>query len=335
MDDTRYNHDVEFEMSDASALDQSEIDKLLGFDAFPASTVAATGVQALLSAVPSSHERLPMLDVIFDRLSRSLSTALRNFTLDNTEVVLESVGSQRFGDFVGDLPLPSLLAITRIPVWDSYALIAANSNLIYAIVDCLLGGRRSPSASRIDGRPFTTIEVNLVSQMMNVILGELGHAFAPVGQIGFTLERMESSPRFASIARETNIATVAQLRVEIDDRAGRFWVVLPHATLEPVRDRLLQRFIGEKFGHDSAWQESLDREGEALPMTLEAVIGDRAMPLSKLAPLEIGRVLPLGIRQDSAFDLRVAGLTIGTGRLGRAGDKMAVRIDGFAAGVGA
>lgn len=307
-------------------LDQSEIDKLFGFEA-PPPVAAESGVQALLQAVPSSHERLPMLDVVFDRLTRSLSTALRNFTLDNTEVVLESVASQRFGDFVGDLPLPSLLAIARVDAWDNFALVASNSNLIYSIVDCLLGGRRSASASRIDGRPFTTIEVNLVSQMKEVILAELGAAFTPVTPVSFKLDRMESSPRFATIARDTNIVSVAQLRVQIDDRGGRFWVVLPHATLEPVRDRLLQRFIGEKFGHDLQWEESLRREGSALPMTVEAVIESGSVPLSAISPLEPGQVLPLRLNAGSPVALEVAGVRVGAGRLGRSNDHVAIRVD--------
>ena len=35
-----------------------------------------------------SYERLPMLEIVFDRLVRLMTTSLRNFTSDNVEVCL-------------------------------------------------------------------------------------------------------------------------------------------------------------------------------------------------------------------------------------------------------
>src|SRR5690606_12809344 len=61
-------------------LNQDEIDSLLGFDASSASTVELTGVQALINSALVSYERLPMLEIVFDRLVRLATTSLRNFT---------------------------------------------------------------------------------------------------------------------------------------------------------------------------------------------------------------------------------------------------------------
>ena len=51
-------------------------------------------------------ERLPMLEVVFDRLVRLMSTSLRNFTSDNVEVSLDNIASIRFGDYLNSIPLP-------------------------------------------------------------------------------------------------------------------------------------------------------------------------------------------------------------------------------------
>ena len=48
-----------------------------------------TGVQALINSALVSYERLPMLEIVFDRLVRLTTTSLRNFTSDNVEVSLE------------------------------------------------------------------------------------------------------------------------------------------------------------------------------------------------------------------------------------------------------
>jgi len=67
-------------------LDQSEIDSLLGFDDDHAESGEQSGIQAILNSALVSYERLPMLEVVFDRLVRMMSTSLRNFTSDNVEV---------------------------------------------------------------------------------------------------------------------------------------------------------------------------------------------------------------------------------------------------------
>src|SRR5690242_7838148 len=58
----------------ARVLNQAEIDSLLGFDNGPASGEARTGMQKIISSGLVSYERLPMLEIVFDRLVRIMST---------------------------------------------------------------------------------------------------------------------------------------------------------------------------------------------------------------------------------------------------------------------
>jgi flagellar motor switch protein FliM len=64
-------------------LNQDEIDNLLGFDEEAEDVSDKFGIQAILNSAMVSYERLPMFEVVFDRLVRMMSTSLRNFTSDN------------------------------------------------------------------------------------------------------------------------------------------------------------------------------------------------------------------------------------------------------------
>jgi flagellar motor switch protein FliM len=77
-------------------LSQNEIDSLLGFDG-GAGAQDNSGIMALINSALVNYERLPMLEVVFDRLVRMMSTSLRNFTSDNVEVSLDQMTSVRFG----------------------------------------------------------------------------------------------------------------------------------------------------------------------------------------------------------------------------------------------
>jgi flagellar motor switch protein FliM len=128
--------------SSTRVLNQDEIDNLLGFDDGQDRS-DKSGIQAILNSTLISYERLPMLEVVFDRLVRLLTTSLRNFTSDNVEVTLDNITSIRFGDYLNSIPLPAMLAVFNAQEWDNYGLMTVDSSLIYSVVDVLLGGRRA------------------------------------------------------------------------------------------------------------------------------------------------------------------------------------------------
>src|ERR1022692_3937813 len=158
-------------------LSQEEIDNLLGFSVGDVNLDDNSGIRAIIDSAMVSYERLPMLEIVFDRLVRLMTTSLRNFTSDNVEVSLDRITSIRFGDYLNSIPLPAILAVFRAEELDNYGLFTVDSNLIYSIVDVLLGGRRGSSAMRIEGRPYTTIERTLVQRMVEVILQDMCAAF--------------------------------------------------------------------------------------------------------------------------------------------------------------
>ncbi len=307
----------------AGILDQNEIDSLLGGgdDDEP-----KTGLAAILSSSMVNYERLPMLDVVFDRLVRMLSTSLRNLTSDNVEVNLEGIVSARFGDYVDSIPLPAMLTVFKAEEWDNFGLLTVDSSLIYSIVDVLLGGRRGTAAMRVDGRPYTTIEHNLVERLVHIVLADLSAAFDPLSPVTFRFERLEANPRFATIARPANATIIVKLHIEMEDRGGRMELVLPFATLEPVRELLLQMFIGEKFGRDSIWEGHLTSELWQTEMTIQGVLDQIELPLGEVLNWKEGSRIELNCSPNSLVELRCGDIVMSKGHMGRKGPNIAIRI---------
>lgn len=308
-------------------LNQDEIDILLGFDSGGGGDGENTGVMALINSALINYERLPMLDVVFDRLVRMMSTSLRNFTSDNVEVSLDQITSVRFGDYLNSIPLPAMLTVFKAEEWDNYGLMTVDSAMIYSIVDVLLGGRRGTAAMRIEGRPYTTIERNLVERMVHVVLSDLSAAFDPLSPVTFRFDRLETNPRFATIARHANAAVLVKLRIDMEDRGGRLELLIPYATLEPVRELLLQMFMGEKFGRDSIWETHLASELWYTDVQLSAVLDEVTLSLREVLEWKIGTQLFLNQTPDGAVELRCGDVPMFEGRMGRKSGYIAVRID--------
>jgi len=321
----------EVEMSSSGTservLNQDEIDSLLGFEAEESEGEDRSGIRAIINSALVSYERLPMLEIVFDRLVRLMTTSLRNFTSDNVEVSLDNISSIRFGDYLNSIPLPAILSVFRAEEWDNYGLFTVDSNLIYSIVDVLLGGRRGTAAMRIEGRPYTTIELNLVQRMIEVVLADARAAFEPLSPVNFQLDRMETNPRFAAIARSANAAILVKLRIDMEDRGGRIEMLLPYATLEPIRELLLQMFMGEKFGRDSIWESHLATELWSTKVQLDAVLDEQEMSLREVMNLEVGQTVLFNSGPNDPVQMRCGGIPLVTGRLGRMGANVAVRIN--------
>src|SRR5689334_5288414 len=329
-DDWKAGAEADSEAGGERTLDQNEIDSLLGFDLSEEDGGEYTGIRAIINSALVSYERLPMLEIVFDRLVRLMTTSLRNFTSDNVEVSLDNITSIRFGDYLNSIPLPAILAVFRAEQLDNYGLFTVDSNLIYSIVDVLLGGRRGTAAMRIEGRPYTTIERTLVQRMIEVILNDMSQAFEPLAPVNFTLDRLETNPRFAAIARPANAAILVKLRIDMEDRGGRVELLLPYATLEPIRKLLLQQFMGEKFGRDSIWESHLATELWATRVEIDAVLDEQIMSLNKIMNLQIGETVMLNAGPDSKIELRCGGVPLLKGRMGRKGTSVAVRVEGVA-----
>jgi flagellar motor switch protein FliM len=307
-------------------LSQEEIDGLLGFSVADVSLNDNSGIRAIIDSAMVSYERLPMLEIVFDRLVRLMTTSLRNFTSDNVEVSLDRITSVRFGDYLNSIPLPAILAVFKAEEWDNFGIITVSSSLIYSIIDVLLGGRRGHTALRVEGRPYTTIESNLVKRMIEVVLADAELAFKPLSPVRFNIDRLETNPRFAAISRPANAAILVRLRIDMEDRGGNVELLLPYATIEPIREVLLQMFMGEKFGRDPIWEGHLATEIGQAEIAVEAVLYEAKLPLRQLMRLDVGDTLPLELRPDALVTVRCGDVTLTEGRMGRVGDRVAVRV---------
>lgn len=308
------------------ALNQDEIDSLLGFEDDPEDEEASC-LHALVNSSLVSYERLPMLEVVFDRLVRSLSTSLRGLTSDNVEVSLENIRSVRYGDYLNSIPLPAMISVFRAEEWDAQGVLTVDSALIYSVVDVLLGGRRATSAMRVEGRPYTTIERNLVNRMVKIVLADMSSAFAPLSPITFNAKSLETNPRFAAIVRPSNAAVLIELRVEMEERGGRIEIVIPYGTLEPIRELLLQMFLGEKFGRDQIWETHLAHELRSTSIRVKAVLDEVMMPLSEVLAWKPGSQIVLNAAPDSPVNISSSGVPLFMGQMGRKNDRVAIRVE--------
>lgn len=287
----------------------------------------AEGLRPLVDAFRVRQDEFPMLEVIFERAKRTLSTSLRSILHQPLELGVEDIGSTRFDDVVNAVPLPAIFGVLEIAEWGGSGLLIADASLVHALVDAALGGEWQ-SGETASNRPFTAIEIGLAAKFMEVVGNDLAAAFAPLRPITARLERTETDPRFAGVAAPNDPVSTGSVRIGINGSEGRVDVILPHGLLEPVRGELLHRFSSACSGRDRSWAEFMDAELRRSELPLQLTAAAEPLSLRRLQALAVGDVVRLSLGPTDPVAVTCNGKLIATAELGKRAGRPVARLMG-------
>lgn len=311
-------------------VEQSQIDDIFGdvksHDGGEYVANVKSGISVLLDKNLSSMTRLPILEVILDGFNRMFSNSLRGYLSYTADVEIESVKSIRFGEYIDSLPVPTMIAPFKALEWDNYGLLVLDTLFIYSIIDILFGGRKITPSLKVDGRPFTSIERGIVQVVSEMFLSDLSSAFEAVTPVNFQVDRLESNPKFASISRPEDVVVCAKLSVRMESRQGRIDLVLPYATIEPVKKILVKSFIGEKGARDPVWIRHMEDEIVSCPVEIEAIMNGITITMKSINELVVGNTIVLEREPEDDIYLSINDTKITTGKLGKVGDNVAIML---------
>jgi len=147
-----------------------------------------------------------------------------------------------------------------------------------------------------------------------------------VTEVHFKVERLETNPRFAAISRPANAAILIELRIDMDDRGGKIEILLPYATIEPIREQLLQMFMGEKFGRDPIWEGHLASEIFAADVEVDAILHEMNLPLNRVLSLKPGDTVMFDRAPSDPVSLRCGDIELTEAIMGHIGRNVSVRV---------
>jgi flagellar motor switch protein FliM len=84
--------------------------------------------------------------------------------------------------------------------------------------------------------------------------------------------------------------------------------------------------MGDKFGRDPIWEGHLATEISQAEVEVDAVLYEEMLPLKRLMDLDVGDTLMLELKPDALVKVRCGDVALTEGRMGRMGDRIAVRV---------
>lgn len=249
--------------------------------------------------------RLPQLEVIYEKFMRSFRVSLSASLRKIASLTLASTDFLKFGEFINTLPMPTCMSVLRFATLRGSALLVIESKLAYALVDSFFGGADRPY-TKIEGKEFTQIELQIVRKVVDLAIDDLEAAWASVEKIGCSFVRTEVNPQFVGIVPPTDVVIASTFDVELENANGTITIVIPYATIEPIKQKLSSGFQVESDQTDKKlWTTIIQDQLMETEMNVQVNLGETEIKLKELMNLKVGDVIPLDQDASGEFDIQV------------------------------
>jgi flagellar motor switch protein FliM len=252
--------------------------------------------------------RMPTLDIIHDRFIRlfrvTLSTSLRKMA----NLSVNSTGPLKFSEFMNSLPLPSCLNILRLDPLRGAAVMVIESKLLYALVDSYFGGNDTPY-TKIEGKDFTPIEIKIARRVVLSAIDDLEKAWEPVYPLRVGYSRTEINPQFVAVVPPSDVVIATTFDVELEKISGTIKIVIPYATLEPIKSKLSVGFQSEQLEVDFIWINRIKEQVMHTWANMLVQLGNADITVDDLSNINVGDIIQLDTDATAPLEIRVEGVT--------------------------
>ena len=314
-------------------LSQSEIDNLLNalssgeLDVDEIKENSEQTVKDYDFARPSkfSKEHLRTLEIIFEHYGRLLTTNLPVYLRKSVQVEVMNSEAVTYQEFSNALSNPVLLGIINFAPLQGNIIIEMATNLGYAIVDRMLGGR-GDALEKV--REFSEIELLIIEKILVVCVNLLKEPWGNVVDIYPHLERIETNSQYAQIISPSEMIAIVTMNVKIGDVEGLMNICLPYITVEDVIDKLNTRYWYANIqSHDSTdYTEAIESIIQRANVPVKAILGKSVISVNDFASLQLGDIIRLDREVEDELDIYVGNIRKFTALPGSSDDKYAVRI---------
>ncbi len=318
-------------MANPDLLSQDEIDALLhGVDGGDVETETDAGLSAeearrydFASEDRIVRGRMPTLEMVNERFSRSFRVSLFNMLRRSAELSVGGVDMLKFSEYIHSLYVPTSLNMIKVKPLRGTALLVFEPKLVYVLVDNFFGGDGRFHA-KIEGREFTPTEQRVIQILMELAFKDLHEAWAPVMSVNFEYLSREVNPQFANIVSPTEVVVVSKIHVELEGGGGDIHVTMPYSMLEPIRDILDAGVQSDRTDIDDRWLGAMREEVKNAEVELTSTLTEATLSLREVLNIKAGDIIP--INMPALVSLRAEGVPVFRGKLGVSNKQVAIKI---------
>jgi len=275
-----------------------------------------------------AHDQLlTSLRSLHDRVAERFSSVLQTRTRTNVNIRVSGVESIPFKEFCFALDNPTCLSIVRAKPLDDDMLIDISPNILFPIIDRLLGG--GVEAGPIPQRPLTEIEQRLASRIMSWLLDELAQSWRRIATFEFSIDRFEINPLRLQILRPNEPVVVIRLEISLLSAFGMISIGIPERCLNPIQDTLIQRSgeVDWPTNELTRVDHGTNRQSDENVSEVVATLAESTISMADLVGLRVGDIITTEKGANEPIQVSVDGTAQYEASLGTTEGRKAIRIN--------
>lgn len=272
-----------------------------------------------------SKDQLRAIQMIHESFARQLTTVMSTLVRSMISAEVASVDQLAYEEFVNSLVQPTVIGTLEMYPFNGNALIEINPNLVFAIIDRLLGGKGDFSGKT---RELTDIEKTVTERVLMRMLELLEESWSTVVDVRFRFESMESNPFFVQICPPRDMVLLVIMKLKVGDVEGMISLCIPYFLMEPIIDKLSsqQWFVSTSRKSDDSVRENLVRSLERVKIPMAIELGHTVLSLADVYNLEAGDVIRLDEAMNDEMDVRVGNCVRFKARPGTVDGRLAAEV---------
>lgn len=254
-----------------------------------------------------SKDQLRAIQMIHESFTRQLTTTMSTMVRSMVSAEIASVDQLAYDEFIRSLVQPTVIGILEMYPFSGNALIEINPNLVFAIIDRMLGGKGGFTGKV---RELTDIERTVVERVIMRMLELLEESWSTVVDVRFRYENLESNPFFVQICPGTDMVLLVILKLKIGDVEGMMSICIPYFLMEPIMDKLSSQqwfaSTGKKSDEDAKDYILKHLNNVRIPLALE--LGHTVLNVADLLQLQTGDVIKLDEAVEEPLGVRIGNM---------------------------
>ena len=257
-----------------------------------------------------------------DTFCRTASTRLSAELRMSLELEVISVNQLTWSNAHGQVPARSIACTVDVAPLGTRMLLSTEMNLVLSAIELLLGGSGTTVPRE---RRLTDIDWALARHFLDRVLAQLSVVFADLAELELSANALDMHVDTAQTAPVSEPTLAFTIEARMDRESATIALLLPHAAIAPVSDRLTAREDGDAVG-DAHTADAVRSAVGRVEMTVRAEVASVELPIEEVLALRPGDVLRLDGRADAGVTIYAGDVPVHRGMPGRSGGRRAVQI---------
>ena len=246
------------------------------------------------------------VDLVNERFARQVRMGLIEVLRTTPKITVSKVENKTFRESTEKLVAPLAISTVRMNPLRGVSLIIIDPKIIFSTLDSFFGGFGKAIDDVTATRIFTPTEDTIINLLMNIILGSLKEAWAPILHVDFQRVSTEVNPAFAQIADDTDSMLVSHFDFILgDNEEGFIQIIQPFSLLKPIRDLLRSRIVTTDDENEQTmkWTQDLHDACEDISLEMAVEVAEFKLTFGELESLEVNQILPIELFEHAEISI--------------------------------